>query len=1144
MSGNTIEYLIRLKDDFTAKMQGAAAVGAKGGAAIAQGMAVAVAAGLKFKDQISAGWDVLNGNYEALGTVLGALPGPLGEIGQIAGETLGKMIKETEEAAEGYRKLSAATGASVEFLSGFKEAADDVRVSGEAVDAALIKFARGLGGVKDASEGVAESGKGIAQSLADIGVNANDSEGKVRPLADLLPDVADAFARMADGPAKTALAIQLFGKQGAELIPILNKGKEGIAEMAKAAEEAGLTMSTDTIQAIDKLKQAQDALGDSWGALSRKIGTAAIPALTSIVDALNYYTGTSGTMTEAFQTVNTELEKFYMAGRVTDEGIKRIAATGANGVEVLKRFAEGGAGSNAVTQQWAQELIKLHPELLNVNDATGTATESHALLVAAQKKVAAGSAEYKDRTQQLTDVMSKRDDQLDDINEKEKALTEAYKKGFITADQYAQGQLHLMDATAKVKDTFDGAAGKIKDGAEATEKMDKAAQGAAQRQHDFEQAMKDAATASEGLKEKLGNLTDGIGGTPEKLDRAKRALIGFQLATGQLTQDQFEQKAIGELLTQQYVKNATTYEKFLENATKYYRGEISGAQALENVGATRNAFAVGYVKDMRAIETASGTAQGSELAFFDTLRVVGGSYKVYTSDAKNLAQAQIQHADSILGIEKNQKLLNEAEKNGTISKLQNAEAQVYLNQQLGVVNENLRKSEKAYNNGQPVVKSWAKVISESGQSVAEWEAQMAKAGLTTEQVKQVVNEVSGKTVKISGDTTGLDDPKKEMEMLKSNADKGATVNVTGNTAGLTEPVNQARSDAEKPITVPVDFKLGASPSFGVDKPATPSMTLPVAFDTTGLDKQAAAVKDQLAKLGPAGVSVSLDTVSFDQSMLRVQSALTGLPDESIAITINVPDSVKLPDFSSFSGKTAYLYADYSDVTKSVDVAQKAIDGLTGKTVDLKLNSSGSVALPTNSSISVHVVGDTADAIDAIQAVIDKAIPEKTAYISGDDTGAMASINTVNEKAVNLKTLVIAGVNTDGSGASAGVSTAKSMPFALDAVAAVNAADVYMKTLVIAGNNQHAMGAIANVKTAMDTLKDKTVYLTVINRIIDQKDDGGGGGGGGRDNNFTNNAARGNRPVIYLAETINVRNDLDLAMITRAVDSRITQIFDR
>lgn len=1139
MSGNTIEYLIRLKDDFTAKMQGAAAVGAKGGAAIAQGMAVAVAAGLKFKDQISAGWDVLNGNYEALGTVLGALPGPLGEIGQIAGETLGKMIKETEEAAEGYRKLSAATGASVEFLSGFKEAADDVRVSGEAVDAALIKFARGLGGVKDASEGVAESGKGIAQSLADIGVNANDSEGKVRPLADLLPDVADAFARMADGPAKTALAIQLFGKQGAELIPILNKGKEGIAEMAKAAEEAGLTMSTDTIQAIDKLKQAQDALGDSWGALSRKIGTAAIPALTSIVDALNYYTGTSGTMTEAFQTVNTELEKFYMAGRVTDEGIKRIAATGANGVEVLKRFAEGGAGSNAVTQQWAQELIKLHPELLNVNDATGKATESTALLVEEQKKVAEGSAEYKSKTQDLTDAMSKRDDQLDTIKEKEKELAEAYQKGYITAGQYAQGQAHLQDQTAKVKDEFDKAAVKIHDGAEATERMDKAAQGAADRERAFEQATRDAAKAQEELKQKTENLTDGFGKLPEKMDAAAKALMAWKLATGQMSTADAEMTLVAQGLTLQYSKNKIALDDLVKIGMQYRNGEITGEQALQQAGAWKNPAFISVAKQYREVEKAAGTASQSELEHADYIKITTRIIAQKKASVDDLAYAQVYLNKTN---EADAKMLKQAKADMDAKLISEVDYQkVVIN--TGIAHEKLSsatsKLETAVKNG-TVTTTGATTITDT------WNKHLAELGLTVDKTGKIVEKMpSQKDIKITGDTTGLDDPKKEVEQLKQSADKGATVNVTSDTAGLTEPVKQAKADAEKPVTVPVEYKFSNAPSFGTEKPSpSSSMTLPVAFDTTGLDKQAAAVKDQLAKLGPAGVSVSLDTVSFDQSMLRVQSALTGLPDESIAITINVPDSVKLPDFSSFSGKTAYLYADYSDVTKSVDVAQKAIDGLTGKTVDLKLNSSGSVALPTNSSISVHVVGDTKDAIDAIQAVIDKAIPEKTAYISGDDTGAMASINTVNEKAVNLKTLVIAGVNTDGSGASAGVSTAKSMPFALDAVAAVNAADVYMKTLVIAGNNQHAMGAIANVKTAMDTLKDKTVYLTVINRIIDQKDDGGGGGGGGRDNNFTNNAARGNRPVIYLAETINVRNDLDLAVITRAVDNRITQIFDR
>ena len=40
--------------------------------------------------------------------------------------------------------------------------------------------------------------------------------------------------------------------------------------------------------------------------------------------------------------------------------------------------------------------------------------------------------------------------------------------------------------------------------------------------------------------------------------------MGFQLATGQVTQAQFEQKAIGELLTQQYVRVLSRDEVFVK----------------------------------------------------------------------------------------------------------------------------------------------------------------------------------------------------------------------------------------------------------------------------------------------------------------------------------------------------------------------------------------------------------------------------------------------------------------------------------------------------------------------------------------------------------------------------------------------------
>ncbi len=1085
MAGNTIEYLIRLRDDFTAKMQSAANVGAKGGAAIAQGMAVAVAAGLKFKDQISAGWDVLNGNYEALGTVLGALPGPLGEIGQIAGETLGKMIKDTEEAAEGYRKLSAATGASVEFLSGFKEAADDVRVSGEAVDSALTKFARGLGGIKDVTDGVAESGKGVAGTLAELGIAAGDAEGHMRPMADLLPAVAEAFRNMADGPQKTAIAIQLFGKQGAELIPILNKGKEGLGEMMKAAEEAGLTMSGKTVDAVNKLKEAQDQLGDSWGALSRKIGTAAIPALTSIVDALNYYTGSSGTMAEAFQVVNTQLEKFYMAGRITEDGVKKIAATGANGVEVLKRFAEGGAGSNAVTKEWATNLLLAHPELAKLVEEGDKAAESTALLAEAQKKAAVGSEEYKDKTRDLTDAMSKRDTQLDSIKEKEKELAEAYQKGYISSDQYAQGQAHLQDQTAKVKDEFDKAAVKIHDGAEATERMDRAAQGAADRERAYEQATRDAAKAAQELKDKTDNLTDGFGKLPEKLDAAAKAAMAWKLATGQISVADAEQTLVAQGLTQAYVKKRITLEQMIDLGQKYRTGEINGEQALQQAGAWKDTAFINTAKGYREVEKAAGTASQSELEHADYIKITTRIIAQKKASVDDLAYAQVYLNKAN---EADAKTLKQAKADMDAKLISEVDYQkVVIN--TGIAHDKLSsatsKLETAVKNG-TVTTTGATTITDT------WAKHLAELGLTVDKTGKIVEQMpSQKDIKITADAKGLDDPKKEVEMLAEKGDKGVTVKVASDTKDLSEPIKTVKAEAEKPVTVPVDFKLTSAPSFGAGAAGpNASMSLPVSIDTAALSTQLEAAKKQLETFDSSkAISLAMDTIGFDQTLLRVKS-----------------------DLSSLSNKT----------------------------IDLKMSTTGSVSMPTSSSISVHVVGDTANAIEEIQKVIDKEIPEKTAFINGDSLGAMTILDAVNDAAVDGKTLVISGAHKAALGAEVG---SGGKTFAMDAISEVNNAFIQLKTAVIAGDNTHAKTAIANTKTALDSLKDKTVYLTVVNRVINEKTEGNSGDSGGR---ATGTAQRNadNQPIAYLAQNLYVRNDLDLAAIKGVIDNRFAELVNR
>ena len=58
--------------------------------------------------------------------------------------------------------------------------------------------------------------------------------------------MADKFKAMPDGTKKTALAMDILGKSGKDLIPLLNSGSEGLGEMLAEADSLGITLSTET----------------------------------------------------------------------------------------------------------------------------------------------------------------------------------------------------------------------------------------------------------------------------------------------------------------------------------------------------------------------------------------------------------------------------------------------------------------------------------------------------------------------------------------------------------------------------------------------------------------------------------------------------------------------------------------------------------------------------------------------------------------------------------------------------------------------------------------------------------------------------------------------------------------------------------
>lgn len=215
-----------------------------------------------------------------------------------AATALAALVKHTIEVGDHLNDLSKQTGVSVEDLSKLSFAA---KQSGTDIDS----LAGGLGKFNKAiSEAGGNAKSDAAIAFTAMGVAIKDANGNLRPTADLLNEVSTKFAGYRDGANKVAIATALFGKSGADLIPLLNEGASGLAEMGRQAQKAGAVMSKETAEAADKfndkvgqlkltlidglgnqlaakLLPSLNALGDQWDADKDRVD-----ALNSVVGVL------------------------------------------------------------------------------------------------------------------------------------------------------------------------------------------------------------------------------------------------------------------------------------------------------------------------------------------------------------------------------------------------------------------------------------------------------------------------------------------------------------------------------------------------------------------------------------------------------------------------------------------------------------------------------------------------------------------------------------------------------------------------------------------------------------------------------------------------------------------------------------------
>lgn len=176
-------------------------------------------------------------------------------------------------------KAAQSTGIATARLSELAYAGDLADTSLEDLISSAAKLNRNA---VEAANGT----KAQAEAFAALGVSVKDANGFIRPTDQILSDVAERFSQLEDGARKSALAQEIFGKSGANLLPLLNGGAAGLREAAMEASAFGLVVSSEAGKAAEDFNDNLTRLEKIAQGAANTLAADLLPALVPVSNTL------------------------------------------------------------------------------------------------------------------------------------------------------------------------------------------------------------------------------------------------------------------------------------------------------------------------------------------------------------------------------------------------------------------------------------------------------------------------------------------------------------------------------------------------------------------------------------------------------------------------------------------------------------------------------------------------------------------------------------------------------------------------------------------------------------------------------------------------------------------------------------------
>jgi len=217
-------------------------------------------------------------------------------------------VKSAADTADAFGKLEVRTGIAAEKLVGYVQAGKLADVSQKQLVTGLRTLARTQ---SEAAEGTAS----YAEAYAKLGVSVKNGDGTLKASDKLLGEIADQFKDLPDGPEKAALAMDLFGKSGADMITLLNGGSASL-------EEFNYNLSDKFAQNAEYYNDQITKLSFAFEGFQMQLMDALMPALISITEVFAELFNTEADWKALFSVIEFGLRGVAIATLTVVKGVE------------------------------------------------------------------------------------------------------------------------------------------------------------------------------------------------------------------------------------------------------------------------------------------------------------------------------------------------------------------------------------------------------------------------------------------------------------------------------------------------------------------------------------------------------------------------------------------------------------------------------------------------------------------------------------------------------------------------------------------------------------------------------------------------------------------------------------------------------